>query len=89
MTYQFVRTRQFERALKSFLKKHPDLRDIVVERLILLQKNPQDPRLKTHQLKGNLEGIMAASLTFDYRLVFYIEGSLIYLLNIGSHDEVY
>ncbi len=89
MTYRFVRTSQFERALKFFLKKHPDLRDLVLEKLTLLQKNPNDPRLKTHELKGKLKGIWAASLTFNYRVVFYIEGDLIYLLNIGSHDEVY
>ncbi len=89
MTYRFVRTSQFERALKSFLKKHPDLRDLVLEKLTLLQKNPKDPGLKTHELKGRLKGILAASLTFNYRVVLYIEGDLIYLLNIGSHDEVY
>ena len=89
MTYRFVRTSQFERALKSFLKKHPDLRDLVLEKLTLLQKNPNDPGLKTHELKGRLKGILAANLTFNYRVVFYIKGDLIYLLNIGSHDEVY
>jgi addiction module RelE/StbE family toxin len=89
MTYQFVRTSQFERALKSFLKKHPELREIVLEKLTLLQNNPGDPRLKTHELKGRLRGILAASLTFDYRVVFSIEGDSICLLNIGSHDEVY
>ena len=89
MTCQFVRTSQFERALKSFLKKHPDLRDIVLEKLTLLLNNPKDPRLKTHALKGNLKGILSASITYDYRIIFYIEEDLIYLLNIGSHDEIY
>lgn len=89
MTYRFIRTSQFERSLKPFLKKHPDLRDTVLDKLTLLLKNPKDPKLKTHELKGNLKGILAASITYEYRVVFYIENDLIYLLNIGSHDEVY
>lgn len=89
MTYRFTRTSQFERSLKFFLKKHPDLRDIILDKLTLLLKNPKDPKLKTHELKGNLKGILAASITYDYRVVFYLEDDLIYLLNIGSHDEVY
>ncbi len=89
MIYQFVRTSQFERALKSFLKKHPDLSDLVLEKLTLLLNNPKDQRLKTHALKGNLKGTLAASITYEYRVVFFIEDGFIYLLNIGSHDEIY
>ncbi|MBI4824783.1 MAG: type II toxin-antitoxin system mRNA interferase toxin, RelE/StbE family [Nitrospirae bacterium] len=89
MNYQLVTSGQFERALKAFLRKHPNLKGLVVERLTLLQKDPHDPCLKTHELKGKLKGILSTSLTYDYRVVFVIEGNAIYLLNIGSHDEVY
>ncbi len=89
MNYRFIRTSQFERALKSFLKKHPDLRDIILNKLTLPLNNPKDPKLKTHELKGNLKGLLAASVNYEYRVIFYVEEDLIYLLNIGSHDEVY
>ncbi len=82
-------TPRFDRALKKFLKKHPELRDQVEERLTLLASNPQDARLSTHQLRGALRGLWAASLSYEYRLVFSWEGEKIVLLNIGSHEEVY
>jgi mRNA-degrading endonuclease YafQ of YafQ-DinJ toxin-antitoxin module len=51
------------------------------------------PRLKTHKLKGELEGSWAFSAGYDLRIVFNFveyEGSeAVLLLSLGTHEEVY
>lgn len=51
------------------------------------------PTLKTHKLKGKLEGRWACSIAYDSRIVFKIvqfeNAEAILLLTIGTHDEVY
>lgn len=61
----------------------------MTEKLALLQKNPHTSSLKTHKLIGSLKNRFACSITHEYRLVFRIQGKEIYLLAIGTHDEVY
>jgi mRNA-degrading endonuclease YafQ of YafQ-DinJ toxin-antitoxin module len=53
--------------------------------------NPYDPELKLHALSGNLQGKHAVSLTYSYRIVIrlVLTESEIYLLDVGTHDEVY
>lgn len=86
---QIVLSDRFKKNLHDFLKKHPELRAIVKEKFELLELNPGDPRLKTHKLTGKLKGFLAASITFEYRIVFYVEKDVIFLLVIGGHEEVY
>ena len=51
------------------------------------------PRLKTHKLKGELEGCWACSAGYDLRLVFkFVEfegAEAILLLTVSAHEEVY
>jgi len=89
MKYNLYITPTFERKLKKFLKKHPELEKEIEEKLNLLIKNPHNPSLKTHKLKGKLKNEWSISLTFEYRILFVIEKEKIYLTNIGSHDETY
>ena len=60
---------------------------------LLLRSNAFQPRLKTHKLKGDLEGSWACSLGRDLRVVFAFvqhEGKeAILLQSLGTHDEVY
>lgn len=51
--------------------------------------DPLDPLLRTHKLKGELEGWWAFSVDDDLRVVFRWDGDVAVLLLIGSHDEVY
>ena len=53
------------------------------------------PSLKTHKLKGNLDGVWSCSIDYSNRILFrLISGSEeneeeILLLTLGSHDDVY
>jgi mRNA-degrading endonuclease YafQ of YafQ-DinJ toxin-antitoxin module len=51
--------------------------------------DPQDPLLRTHKLKGELSGYWAFSVDDDLRVVFRWDGADVFLVNLGSHDEVY
>lgn len=75
--------------MDNFLGKHPEIKEILKEKVNLLQNDPFTPELKTHKLTGKLRGYLAFSVTHEYRLVFYIQKDTIYLLAIGSHDQVY
>ena len=89
MRHKLAPTAIYKRAYKSFIKKHPELAEKVKERLELLQNNPSDPLLKTHPLTGKLKELMSCRISYEYRIVFRQNGDVIFLLNIGSHDEVY
>lgn len=60
----------------------------------LLSDDAFDPRLKTHKLKGELDGVWACSAGYDLRILFeFVTGDdaveRILLLTVGTHDEVY
>jgi proteic killer suppression protein len=89
--YQFKVSRNFEKKLKKFIKKHPDLKSILKEKFQILQENPFDPRLRTHKLTGNLKDFYSFCLTYEYRIVIkiYLKEKLIKFYAIGAHGEVY
>lgn len=51
--------------------------------------DPRDPLLHTHKLTGELAGYWAFSVDDDLRVVFRWDGDVAFLVNLGSHDEVY
>ena len=51
--------------------------------------DPQDPLLRTHKLKGELADYWAFTVDDDLRVVFRWEKDDVFLVNLGSHDEVY
>ncbi|MGK7899073.1 MAG: type II toxin-antitoxin system YafQ family toxin [Xenococcus sp. (in: cyanobacteria)] len=85
----------FKRAYKTNIKRRPDLTAKIEEKLRLLANEPYDPTLRTHKLKGKLSGSWSCSVEYDCRIVFdFIKNSdtnteEIFLLDIGTHDEVY
>ncbi|PIP13819.1 MAG: type II toxin-antitoxin system mRNA interferase toxin, RelE/StbE family [bacterium (Candidatus Stahlbacteria) CG23_combo_of_CG06-09_8_20_14_all_40_9] len=85
----------FTRAFKRTVKKYPTLSQDIEETLRLLVKDPFAPQLETHKLKGKLLGSWACSVGYGLRIVFDFvksekqEEDDIFLLEIGTHDEVY
>jgi len=85
----------FTRSFKGWMRKRPDLHSDVAEALELLLVNPFAPQLETHKLKGKLSGSWACSAGYDLRIVFDFvkvekdKADDIFLLAIGTHDEVY
>ena len=51
--------------------------------------DPQDPVLRTHELKGDLTPYWAFSVDDDLRVLFRWEGDEAFLVDLGSHEQVY
>jgi mRNA-degrading endonuclease YafQ of YafQ-DinJ toxin-antitoxin module len=51
--------------------------------------DPQDPLLRTHKLKGDLEAYWAFSVDDDLRVLFRWDGDVAFLANLGMRDQVY
>ena len=93
MTRLLLRSGSFVRRAKRILQKHPQASRDLQSALELLAVDCFHPRLKTHKLKGELDGSWACSAGYDLRIVFNFveyEGSeAILLLTVGTHEEVY
>jgi mRNA-degrading endonuclease YafQ of YafQ-DinJ toxin-antitoxin module len=89
--FTLVTTEYFLRRARTFLRKHPDLRERFAQVVDDLKQDPFAPHLAYHHLGGKLKGVQAVSLTDSYRitLTIVIAEKEIILLDIGSHDEVY
>jgi mRNA interferase YafQ len=85
----------FVRALQRTVRKSPIRKREIEETLRVLAEDPFTPRLATHKLKGKLAGSWACSAGYDLRIVFEFVKSAerqeedIFLLEIGTHEEVY
>ena len=85
----------FRRAFKRKTRHDPRLQERILETLAALAENPFEPALKTHKLRGRLEGLWACWVEYDCRVVFALEPApsdgddLIVLVDLGTHDEVY
>lgn len=91
MNYKIVRTDEYFRKLKKFIKKHPDLLDRYTKTIELLEINPYHPSLRLHKLKGKLQVYYSVSITMKYRIIidFIIINNEIIPIDIGAHDQVY
>jgi mRNA-degrading endonuclease YafQ of YafQ-DinJ toxin-antitoxin module len=80
-------------ASARFLRKAKKLREpqasMLRAALRRFAAEPLDPLLRTHKLKGELEAYWAFSVDDNLRVVFRWEGEEAFLVNLGSHDEVY
>ena len=89
--WTLIRTDTFLRALRKYLKKHPDRVALMRETLTLLVANPHAPALRVHPLKGQMKGLSALRLTYGDRIVLTLclsEWQII-LLDIGTYDDIY
>ena len=85
----------FVRKFKRLAKKNPQLRIQIEKTLELLTEDPFNSSLRTHKLKGDLGGIWSCSVDYDNRILFEFIVDIesgeeeIFLLTLGSHDDVY
>jgi mRNA-degrading endonuclease YafQ of YafQ-DinJ toxin-antitoxin module len=88
-----LRSTAFVRAARRIIKRHPEAIDGFRATLERLAEDAFDPRLKTHKLKGDLDGSWACSAGYDLRIVFeFVQhdgAEAILLQTAGTHDEVY
>ena len=91
MNYKIVRTDEYFKKLKKFIKKHPEVLDRYIKTIELLEIDPYHPSLRIHKLNGKLRIYHSISINMKYRIVidFIMKDNEIIPIDIGTHDEVY
>jgi len=91
MNYKIIRTDEYFKKLKKFIKKHPEVLERYVKAIQLLEIDPFHPSLRLHKLQGNLNEYHSVSINMKYRVVidFILKDKEIIPIDIGTHDEVY
>lgn len=79
----------FKKAYAKRIVRNPKLNKKLKERLEIFEVNPRNSLLKTHKLSGEKKGLSAFSVTGDYRVVYYQEDEDYYLIDVGTHNQVY
>lgn len=85
----------FTRAFRRVIRRRPGLRPTIEHTLRQLAEDPFHPSLHSHKLKGPLAGAWACTVDYDNRILFeFVENpesgeEEIFLLTIGTHEEVY
>jgi addiction module RelE/StbE family toxin len=88
-----LRSSAFVRAARRVVRRSPNGAQDIQAALELLAEDAFHPQLRTHKLKGRLEGSWACSAGYDLRIVFrfvHYEGAEAILLEtVGTHEDVY
>ena len=72
---------------KSFRRIPKRIQDLATRKDQWFRHNAVDPRLRTHKLKGPLEGYCAYSVNFQYRVLFrFINDQEVIYYDIGTHE---
>jgi len=91
MPYSLIFTQSYNKRVKKFLKKHPDMFDRYAKALEILEANPYHPSLRLHKLQGRPGEYHSISINIEYRVIidFIINESQIIPIDIGTRDDVY
>jgi len=72
---------------KAFRKLPVHLQALAERKDRWFRANAYDPRLRTHKLKGPLEGYWAYSVNRQYRVLFrFLSGDEVIYYDVGTHD---
>lgn len=82
-------TKSFKKNYKKRIHGNKNLENRFEDRYDLFINNQSDEILKEHQLSGKLKGFRSFSITGDIRVIYYIHDNTAYLVDIGTHNQVY
>lgn len=93
MSYSIVPSTRFKKSLKKHLK-HPFESKSIFEVIELLKTGGFDaipPKMKPHKLIGNYKGCLECHIMPDLLIIWEQDETKmeIYLLDIGSHSELF
>ena len=73
---------------REYKKLPHTIKDLAEEQEALFRKDPFDPKLKTHKLKGGLGGFLSFSIDYKYRIIFEFtkDKNTVYFHSVGDHD---
>lgn len=76
---------------KNFKKLTPKLQQKTLTAIEQFTKDPHNPLLRNHALKGRMQGLRAFSVSGDVRIIFQEKDNyvLVIMLDVGIHNQVY
>ncbi len=86
---------KFKKAFRKFARRNIQLQEKIESTIIKISEDISNPVLGTHKLEGKLANLLSYSCGYDCRIIFFLEKeketgeTIIVLLDIGTHDEVY
>jgi mRNA-degrading endonuclease YafQ of YafQ-DinJ toxin-antitoxin module len=84
------RTLAYLQSLSELLEKKPELAEEIDNRVDWFKRNPNDTRLRNHELIKRMKGKWAFSIDGDVRIVYRWKGkNEVEFLAIGGHGKVY
>jgi len=79
--------------IKQLKKTNVRIRKSFIKRIYIFQRNPKDPILRNHELRGEWKGYRSINITADWRALYeeiHAGGEIIaYFSFIGTHKELY
>lgn len=83
-------TKDFQKSFKTRIASYPNLVKRFDDRLRLFTVNRWSPVLRDHPLGGRMKGSRSFSMNGDIRIVYRENNNGdVWLLDIGSHNQVY
>lgn len=82
-----VPSKKFIGEAQKLLKKNPPYGVKLEKALYLLRTNCKHPSLRLHKLSGTEN--YSISVDKSIRIILHFDGEEIFLLRIGTHDDVY
>ncbi len=82
-------TQNFIKNYSKRIVKNKSIDKRFQERLQLFLANQHSPILRTHKLAGAKKNLYSFSITGDIRVIYFQEGESIFLVDIGTHNQVY
>ena len=85
---EIYRSKKFIKAYKKLSKRDKILVNQAINDFV---KNPFDPKLKNHALKGKMKEQRTFSAAHDLRVIYREEDGhiIIFMLDVGKHAQVY
>mgnify|MGYP001566948119 CR=1 FL=1 len=73
--------------IKEYRKLPYSIKLLFERKEAFFKVDPHNPLLKTHKLIGRLDGYLAFSVNFHYRVIFrYKSTAEVYFVAIGGHE---
>jgi len=81
--------KEFKKHYQKRIAPHKNLEIQFRQRLALCIENPKHQLLRNHRLIGEKSQYNAFSVTGDIRVVYRISDGILFLYDVGSHNQVY
>ena len=73
---------------REYRKLPKDVKSLAEKQEVIFRKDPFDPKLKTHKLKGKFSSFLSFSIGYKYRIIFEFSKNkkTVYFHTVGNHD---